>query len=120
VIFHILRRGEWQEALRRNRYEPPSLETEGFIHCSTREQTLGTANRFFRGQPDLLLLGIEPSRLTADVRLEAPSNPVDERARELFPHVYGPINLEAVTQVLDFPCDADGLFHLPELSSSVD
>jgi len=115
VIFHILKRGDWQEAVRRNRYEPASLKTEGFVHCSTREQTLGTANRFFRGQPDLVLLCLEPSRLTAELRLEGPANPHDERARELFPHVYGPINPDAVVQVLDFPCDAGGSFHLPRL-----
>ena len=115
MIFHILKRGEWQEAVRRNRYEPASLKTEGFVHCSTREQALSTANRYFRGQPDLVLLCIEPARLAAELRLEAPSNPHDERARELFPHVYGPINLEAVTQVVDFPCDATGCFHWPAL-----
>jgi uncharacterized protein (DUF952 family) len=114
LIYHIARKAEWDEALRQGGYEPASLRTEGFVHCSTLEQTLGTANRFFRGQLDLVLLCIEPSRLTAEVRLEPPADVSEERARELFPHVYGPINLDAVIKVVAFPCEADGSFRLPE------
>ena len=113
VIFHILRKHEWQQALERGCYEPVSLRTEGFVHCSTREQTLVTASRYFRGQTDLMLLYIDPSRLRAELRLEHPSNPQDERAGELFPHVYGPINLDAVRRSEDFPYDSAGDFLWP-------
>jgi len=113
LIFHILKKAEWQEALRLGCYAPPSLQNEGFVHCSTLEQILGTAHRFFRGQSDLNLLGIDPARLTAEVRLEAPASPNDERGHELFPHVYGPIDLDAVVRTIDFPCEADGSFRLP-------
>ncbi len=114
LIFHILKKHEWQQALERGRYEPASLQAEGFVHCSNREQTLATADRYFRGQPDLVLLCLDPARLTAEVRREAPANPNDERARELFPHVYGPINLDAVLRAVDFPCDSVGSFGWPE------
>lgn len=113
MIFHILKKDQWQQAVRRGVYEPASLRTEGFIHCSTREQTPGTAQRFFSGQTDLVLLRIDPRRLTAGVRFEAPADPRDERARELFPHVHGPINLQAVIDAIDFPCDDAGVFRLP-------
>lgn len=116
MIFHILKKHEWQQAVERGYYEPPSLQSEGFVHCSTREQTLATAERYFRGQPDLVLLCLDPSRLAAEVRLEPPANPTNphaERARELFPHVYGPINLDAVLRAVDFPCDSNGSFHWP-------
>ena len=113
MIFHIVKKAEWLEALRRGTYEPESLKAEGFVHCSTFEQAAQTANRFFRGQSDLVLLCIEPQRLRADLRLERPANPSDERVNQLFPHVYGPINLDAVRKALDFPCDLDGSFQLP-------
>ena len=113
LIFHILKKHEWQQAMERGCYEPASLTTEGFVHCSTREQTPATANRYYRGQTGLVLLCIDPSRLTAELRLEPPANPHDERARELFPHVYGPINLDAVRRAVDFPCDSTGAFEWP-------
>ncbi len=112
MIFHITNRKEWEEALRRGRYEAASLGREGFIHCSTREQTAGTANRFFCGQSDLVLLSIDPGRLTADLRYECPADPKDERSHEQFPHVYGPINLDAVSGVSDFLCE-NGSFQVP-------
>jgi len=113
LIFHILKKAEWQHAVRRGVYEPESLATEGFVHASTREQTLATADRFFRGQRGLVLLCIEPRLLSAEVRFEAPADVNDERRRELFPHVYGPINLNAVIQVLDLGYGPDGEFRLP-------
>jgi uncharacterized protein (DUF952 family) len=113
VIFHIVKRDDWQAALDRGKYEPASLASEGFIHCSTLTQTLDTANRFFRGQKDLVLLYIDPERVTMEVRLEAPAGITDGRGEERFPHVYGPLNLDAVFQAVDLPCDADGSFRWP-------
>jgi uncharacterized protein (DUF952 family) len=119
LIFHILTRADWRDALQRGRYEPPSLRAEGFIHASTSEQALETANRFFRGAPDLLLLSIDTARLTAELRFEPPIHPGDARAAQLFPHIYGPLNLDAVMGAAEFPCNADGTFLWPpELTSS--
>jgi uncharacterized protein (DUF952 family) len=67
-----------------------------------------TANRFFRGQPDLVLLMIDPAKLHADLRYEAADG-------DLFPHIYGPLNGDAVPDVLPFPPQADGTFMLPKL-----
>jgi uncharacterized protein (DUF952 family) len=114
LIFHIASKQEWQDAIRAGTYEPPSVKTEGFVHCSTRRQTPDTANRFFRGRRDLILLCIEPERLMAQLRFERPADVSDTRAEELFPHVYGPINPDAVTRAVDFPCDPDGTFRLPD------
>ena len=113
MIFHIVKKAEWLEAQRRGAYEPASLKADGFVHCSTFEQAAQTANRFFRDQSNLVLLCIEPQRLKAELRLERPAKASDERVHELFPHVYGPINLDAVRKALDFPCDTDGSFRLP-------
>ena len=68
MILHILRRNEWELALRRGSYRPRSLETEGFIHCSTIDQAGDTANLLFRGASDLLLLCIDERRLVATLK----------------------------------------------------
>jgi uncharacterized protein (DUF952 family) len=111
VILHILSRAQWNEAVRRGSYSPASLDTEGFIHCSRPEQVLGTANRFFRGQRDLLILSIDEPRLAAPLKYEPPA-PADggEPPDARFPHLYGPLNLDAVVRAAEFPCGPDGSF----------
>ncbi len=113
MILHIAKRAEWDAAQRCGQYAPPSLSVEGFIHCSTPAQILDTANRFFRGQNDLAVICIDPHRLAAPLRYEAPAMAHDERRSGRFPHLYGPLNLDAVMRVLDFPCELDGSFRLP-------
>jgi uncharacterized protein (DUF952 family) len=112
LIFHIVKRAAWEDALQRGLYAPVSLETGGFIHCSTGAQVLETANRWYLGQADLLLLSIDPLRLRPELRYEPPVHPSDERSSQTFPHVYGPLNLDAVTQATAFPREADGFFRL--------
>ncbi len=111
MIFHIVSRTEWEEANRAGIYTPATLRTEGFIHCSTIEQIVGTANLFFRGQNDLLILSIAEQRLASPLKFEAPAAPI--RTDALFPHVYGSLNLNAVTGIHEFPCDEAGIFRLP-------
>jgi uncharacterized protein (DUF952 family) len=67
------------------------------------------ANNFFANQHGLVILVIDPSRLKPEVRWEAGT----DKADELFPHIYGPLNLEAVVRVLDFEPGPDGMFSLP-------
>jgi uncharacterized protein (DUF952 family) len=110
IIFHITHPADWEQAQRQGQYTSGSLASEGFIHCSKPGQILATANRFYSGQKDLLLLAIAPARVEAEIRFENP----DDR-NELFPHIYGPLNLDAVTAVLPFKPEADGRFtRLPE------
>jgi uncharacterized protein (DUF952 family) len=113
MILHILHRAEWQDALRRGSYRPSSLDTEGFIHCSAVKQVVDSANIYFRTATDLLLLRIDERRLAAPLKFEAPVVPGDARPRASFPHIYGPLNLDAVVDVLEFPCASDGSFQLP-------
>jgi uncharacterized protein (DUF952 family) len=115
MILHILRLSEWEEALRLGIYQPPSLTAEGFIHCSTVNQVIDTANAFFRGTPDLLLLRVDERKLASPLKFEAPATPGDSRPREAFPHIYGPLNLDAVIYAIEFPCEADGSFQSPEM-----
>jgi len=113
-LFHIVDRKQWQEAVARGVYAPASLPIEGFIHCSTAAQIVETANRWYRGQSGLVLLRIDPRRLSAELKHEPPINPADKRRAQRFPHIYGPLNLDAVACAIEFPCESDGTFRLPE------
>jgi uncharacterized protein (DUF952 family) len=81
----------------------PSLAEEGFIHCSTAEQVEATANRIFRGRGDLLVLVVDADRLTAPLKWERATD-----VGEDFPHVYGPIDVAAVVDVVAMPEGDEG------------
>ena len=107
TIFHITTREAWSQAVGAGTYRGDTLATEGFIHCSTREQVARVANARFHGRSGLVLLCIVPEQVAPEIRYEP------AEAGELFPHIYGPLNLDAVTEVVDFPPRADGSFVLP-------
>ena len=110
MIYHIVPKGDWEAVHDAEDYRGDSLETEGFIHCSTKEQLLGVANHWFPGRDDLLLLKIDPGKLSAQVRFE------DGGDGQLFPHVYGLIEKYAVVAVEDFPLGLAGRFEqLPNI-----
>lgn len=82
---------EWNAAKEKGFYTAPSLETEGFIHCSEAQQVQGVLERYYQGKTNLLKLVIETDKLESKLQYDlAPS------INEEFPHVYGPINLDAV------------------------
>jgi uncharacterized protein (DUF952 family) len=91
TILHITTDAAWADAQRDGQLVAPSLAEEGFIHCSTHAQVEATANRIFRGSGDLLLLELDPDRLTAPLKWERATD-----VGEDFPHVYGPLNVDAV------------------------
>lgn len=109
VIFHITSRSSWDAAKARGRYAGDTLETEGFIHCSREEQVLSVANRIFKSRAGLVLLSINRDAVKARVKDENL-----EGGHELFPHIYGPLNTDAVLEAIDFPPRPDGTFDLPE------
>lgn len=108
MIYHMIKLAEWETAVLHQTYSPASIEQEGFIHCSTKNQILFPANQLYRGQPDLQLLCIDPAKVTADIVFED-----CYESGMAFPHIYGPLNLNAVVKVVPFPCRADGTFSLP-------
>jgi uncharacterized protein (DUF952 family) len=117
MIYHITSRTAWNEAQANGAYTTPSLATEGFIHCSTLEQVLPVANAFYAGQTGLILLVIEPARLASTLKWEPPSGgtpPPGVAEGLMFPHVFGPINLNSVMKVVDLQ-STDGIFTLPAL-----
>ena len=113
-ICHIVKRSEWELAVARGSYAAASLRAEGFIHCSTVAQVIDTANRFYRGQDGLVVLCIDESRLSAQLRYEAAAGAHGEAVGDLFPHLYGELNFDAVVRVVELPCEADGSFLLPD------
>jgi uncharacterized protein (DUF952 family) len=109
LLFHITSRAQWDRARFAGAYRSESLDTEGFIHCSTREQVLGVANARFRDQSNLVLLCIDSSRVQAPIQFDA------TETGERFPHIYGPLNADAVTRSVSLMRGADGRFTFPDL-----
>jgi len=100
-IYHLVPRSSW-EMVPPGPYRAPSLESEGFIHCSNREQVARSANRFYSDKSEMLLLVVDPDRLTSELHDE------EGRPGELFPHVYGPIDHEAIVEVTRLERGSDG------------
>ena len=91
MIYHVTTHADWQIAKAKGSYEHISLEKEGFIHNCSLEQLEGVIERYYKGRNDLLLLHIDEALLEAELKYElAPS------VNELFPHIFGPININAV------------------------
>lgn len=101
-LYHLAVQAEWQRALaggepyRRSTIDT-SLEEEGFIHCSFAPQVQATADKYYRDRPDVVLLEIDPALLDCEVRVE-----------HGFPHIYGPMNVDAVVWAVPVPLAADG------------
>lgn len=94
IIYHVTTRPEWEAAKQQGRYVAPSLQTEGFIHCSTEHQVAGVLQRYFANVPDRVKLTLDTDKLTSKLQFDlAPS------VGEEFPHIYGPINMDAVVGV---------------------
>jgi uncharacterized protein (DUF952 family) len=108
-IVHICSEEDWQSAQAVGVYRPESLENEGFIHFSTPEQAVDTANRYYTGRTDLLLLWVDTVKLTAELRWEPSEG-------DVYPHLYGPLNLAAISSVTPFHPGLNGIFkeELPE------
>lgn len=111
MLFHIAETADWAAARAAGDYRISTrgrtLAEEGFIHASRREQVLGVAEAFYADAGPLVLLAIDPDRLSSPVR-------DDEIAPGIvFPHIYGPINLDAVVAVSPLERGADGGFELP-------
>lgn len=111
TILHISSSADWLSAQPTGNYEADSLSSQGFIHCSRPDQVLGVvnSNNRFEGQNELLLLCIDPDQVVAEIRYENL-----EGGDNLFPHIYGPLNLDSVTDVLEFVRDNNGVFTLPQ------
>jgi uncharacterized protein (DUF952 family) len=109
LILHIAKRNEWEKAQSSGSYRADTLESQGFIHCSTPEQVVRVADSLFCGHEDLVLLCIDSEKVEAEIRIENL-----EGGDDLFPHIYAPLTVEAVVEAVDFKPQSDGTFVLPK------
>ncbi len=123
TILHIVNRQKWEAAKAVGPYRGDTLDSEGFIHCcATALQMDRVANKYYRDQANMVLLHIDTDRLTSKLVYESPksgatvqgqdaSAAMDYRS-EQFPHIYGPLNIDAVNDVESIAQGTDGLYHL--------
>jgi len=107
-LVHLLGADDWAAASSGAEYRPASLAEVGFVHLSTPEQVHLPANRIFAGRTDLILLYLSRDRLASPLRWE-PGVAGDPDGM-LFPHLYGPIPIGAVTSITPYLPGQDGLF----------
>jgi uncharacterized protein (DUF952 family) len=94
IILHITNHDLWNQAKGAGEYRADSLTSEGFMHCSKPDQLAGVVNRYYQGQTGLIVLHIDPDLVEPSIRWENPPG-----RNEQFPHIYGPLNLNAVMEV---------------------
>ena len=95
IIYHVTTTEDWNAAKQKGSYEHASLKDEGFIHCSQDHQVDGVLERYFAGKTDLVKLVIDTDKLSSKFVFDwSPS------LTDTFPHVYGPINMDAVIDVI--------------------
>jgi uncharacterized protein (DUF952 family) len=106
MILHMATNEDWEKAQAAGKYVCASLDSEGFIHCSKPDQVARVANIRFKNRQDLILLKIDPAKLKHELKYENPG----EGTQEVFPHIYGPLNLDAITSHAPFLPKEDGSF----------
>ncbi|MEO7524736.1 MAG: DUF952 domain-containing protein [Ferruginibacter sp.] len=95
MIYHVTKKEDWEKALQKGFYEAASLKTEGFIHTSSVNQVTGVLERYFENEKELLLLHIDEEKLQSPLKYEMAAS-----VQEIFPHVFGTINLDAVVKII--------------------
>lgn len=95
LIYHITTATTWAEALKAGLYEAPSLQSEGFIHNCEERQVGAILDRFYADQHDLVKLIIDTDKLSSSLVYEWSAS-----LQDTFPHIYGPINLDAVVEAV--------------------
>ena len=109
-IYKICPAAAWREAEQQGLYRGSADDgRDGFIHFSSPTQVAQTANKHFCGQTGLLLIEVDADALGEALRWERSRND------ELFPHLYGELDLRAVTAVLEMRARPDGYHDIPEL-----
>ena len=107
MIYHLALESDWIHAQGSGDYRVSTidrgLDDVGFIHCSFEHQVQTVADAFYRGRSDVVLLSIDESKLTSPIRQENA-----EGASDVFPHIYGPLNVDAVASVRRLEQSSDG------------
>ena len=107
MIYRISEASDWADAQLNGAFASADLKLEGFIHCSEKPQILRTATKYYAGKKRLQLLEIDDAKIANILKRE------DSLGRgEMFPHVYAPIPLNAITKNFNF-IETDAGFVLP-------
>ena len=93
TIYHFTTRHEWESSIGSVQHVSPSLFDEGFIHCCTLDQVSAISQHYFSGRTDALILEIDPRVLRSQLVYEWST-----QLEQIFPHIYGPINTDAVIE----------------------
>jgi uncharacterized protein (DUF952 family) len=108
VLYKIMSRQEWETAQAQGIYEGSGVDRrDGFIHLSAAHQVRATAQKHFLGKTDLLLLSVREAALGQSLKWEV------SRGNDLFPHIYGPLPISAVSEVIPLPF-VNGVHQFPE------
>ena len=107
LIYHITTPAQWQQFASLSYYEAPSLQTEGFIHASKAHQVQETANRYYKNEPEIVLLTIDVSLLAIPLLNEEAPN-----RKEEFPHLYGKLNQDAIIHQVVIARQEDGHYQI--------
>jgi uncharacterized protein (DUF952 family) len=108
-IFHFINQADLEKYLNADSLEVPSLQSSGFIHCSTLEQVISVANYIAPYDEEMQLIEIDPDRLRSEVRYEN-----TDGGDELYPHIYGPVNRDAIVDIHRLEWDGEEGYQLPE------
>ncbi len=115
MIVHFAHKQNWEDAQEGGEYTPPDFEEGDFIHCSFPQQATAIADEHFSGQDDLVLLWIQPGKVKAGIIYERPPG---QEVGDLFPHIYSPINVDAVVRADELDSWEPGGFVLPKEPSA--
>lgn len=107
IIFHLVPSDDWKTYQDAGLYKPETLEEEGFIHCSNGSQVQEVANRYYKGKKNLMLIVIDVASLESDVKLEQAGD-----SEEKFPHIKGPLNIDAIIDKIKLEPEEDGTFYI--------
>jgi uncharacterized protein (DUF952 family) len=109
LIYHLARKSDFESARATGRYAGAREDgVDGFMHFSTAAQVVESAARHRAGEPDLILVAVDPARLGEALRWEP------ARGGVLFPHLYGPLPLDAIAWAEPLALGADGRHRFPD------
>ena len=109
LIYHLTYKRSWEAAKPTGEYAAPSLAEEGFIHCSKYiTQLLKVSARLYPGDENLLVLDLDLDKLTSPIKEEP------RRSGEIYPHIYGMLNADAVVRERVLMVNAEGVHYLED------
>lgn len=110
IIFHIVTENEWNNFNQSQYYEGKTLKTDGFLHCCTFDQILHVANNNLKDiNEKMLVICINTEYLSNELKWE--QNPKNNMT---FPHLYGPINSDAIISTVSLDKNSKGEFYISD------